>query len=184
MHFGTSPTGPGNAADATLGFDSLRYYAMTPPVPTFDAMSFDFDRDTARIRETSKQNDADATYLSTFAGHGKLLMYHGLSDQGLSPLDTAAWYDRMAASTGGPTQDWARLYMIPGMTHCGGGKATDDFDMLAAIQAWVEDGKAPDRIIATGKTLPGVSRPLCPYPKVARYQGGDAASETSFICKE
>jgi feruloyl esterase len=184
MHFGTSAEGLGNAADATLGFDSLRYYAMTPPEPSYDPMRFDFDRDTARIRETSKLNDADAAFLSTFAAHGKLLMYHGLSDQGLSPLDTAAWYDRLAGSTGGRTQDWARLFLIPGMTHCSGGKATDEFDMLSAIQAWVEDGKAPDRIIAIGKAFSGVSRPLCPYPKVARYRGGDPTSETSFTCKE
>jgi feruloyl esterase len=184
MHFGTSAQGLGNAADATLGFESLRYYALTPPDPSFDPMTFDFDRDAARIRETSKLNDADATYLSTFAGRGKLLIYHGLSDQGLSPLDTAAWYDRLATSTGGRTQDWARLYLIPGMTHCSGGKATDDFDMLSAIQAWVEEGKAPDRIVATGKSFPGVTRPLCPYPKVARYQGGDPSSEKSFTCKE
>ncbi|HEY5409800.1 MAG TPA: tannase/feruloyl esterase family alpha/beta hydrolase [Caulobacteraceae bacterium] len=184
MHFGTSPTGVLSAADATLGFDSLRGYAMTPPDPSFDVMRFDFDRDSARVRETSKLNDADATFLTTFAHRGKLLLYHGLSDQGLSPLDTIAWYDRLASSTGGNTQDWARLYLVPGMTHCAGGSATDEFDVLAALQAWVERDEAPDRIVARGKTFPGVTRPLCPYPKVARYQGGDPASEKSFICKE
>jgi feruloyl esterase len=184
MHFGTLATGGSNAADATLGFDSLRYYAMTPPDPSFDPMRFDFDRDTARVLQTSKQNDADATYLTTFAGRGKLLIYHGLSDQGLSPLDTVAWYDRLAASTGGRTQDWARLYLVPGMTHCAGGEATDEFDVLQAIQAWVERGEAPEQIIARGKAFPGVTRPLCPYPKVARYQGGDPASDKSFVCRE
>ena len=183
MHFGTSPTGVSNAADATLGFDSLRAYAMTPPDPSFDSMRFDFDRDIARVRETSKQNDADATFLTTFAQRGKLLLYHGLSDQGLSPLDTVAWYDRLASSTGGRTQDWARLYLVPGMTHCAGGTATDEFDVLAVIRDWVERGDAPDRIVAKGKSFPGVTRPLCPYPKVARYQGGDPASDESFICK-
>ena len=183
MHFGSSPTGALNAADATLGFDSLRYYSMTPPDPGFDPMRFDFDRDTARVRETSKLNDADAAFLTTFAHRGKLLLYHGLSDQGLSPLDTVAWYDRLAPETGGATQDWARLYLVPGMTHCAGGKATDEFDVLTAIQAWVEGGQAPDRIVARGKAFPGVTRPLCPYPKVARYEGGDPASEKSFVCK-
>ena len=183
MHFGTSPNGVMNAADATLGFDSLRYYAMTPPDPDFNVMKFDFDHDTARIHETSKINDADATYLETFAHHGKLILYHGLSDQGLSPLDTVAWYDKLKASTGGTTQDWARLFLVPGMTHCSGGKATDRFDMLTAIQNWVEKGQAPDRVIARGKSFPGVSRPLCPYPKVARYVGGDPKSEQSFDCR-
>jgi len=183
MHFGTSPDGVMNAADATLGFDSLRYYAMTPPAPDFDVMKFDFDRDTARIHETSKINDADATYLETFAHHGKIILYHGLSDQGLSPLDTAAWYDKLKTSTGGTTQDWARLFMIPGMTHCSGGKSTDQFDMLTAIQDWVEKGKAPERVIAHGQSFPGVTRPLCPYPTVARYIGGDPDSEKSFECR-
>src|SRR5689334_7199956 len=183
MHFGTSPTAANNSADALLGFGSLKYYAMTPPDPQFDPMHFDFDRDTARIIETSKLNDADAAFLQSFASHGKLILYHGMSDQGLSPLDTAAWYDRLQSTTGGRpsgqrgnlqrgrTQDWARLFLVPGMTHCGGGPATDEFDMLTAIQSWVEEGHAPDRIVARGKTFPGVTRPLCPYPQIARYTG-------------
>jgi feruloyl esterase len=183
MHFGNSPTGVSDSADAVLGAETLRYYALTPPDPSFDPMRFDFDKDAARVRETSKQNDADATYLTTFAKHGKLLLYHGLSDQGLSPLDTIAWYDKLASSTGGKTQDWARLFLVPGMTHCAGGRATDEFDMLAALQAWVEHGQAPDRIVARGKSFPGVTRPLCPYPQVARYEGGDPTSEKSFACR-
>ncbi|MEO6377652.1 MAG: tannase/feruloyl esterase family alpha/beta hydrolase [Caulobacteraceae bacterium] len=182
MHFGSSPDGKSNAADATLGFDSLRYYAMTPPDPSYDPMIFDFDKDQWRIRETSKQNDADATFLPTFAKRGKLILYHGLSDQGLSPLDTAAWYDQLGPANGGDVHGWARLFLVPGMTHCAGGKATDDFDALGAIEGWVERGQAPDRIVARGEAFPGVTRPLCPYPAVARYQGGDAADERSFRC--
>jgi hypothetical protein len=182
MHFGTSPTAETNSADATLGFGSLRYYTLTPPDPEFDPMHFDFDRDTARVLETAKLNDADAAYLRGFAGHGKLILYHGLSDQGLSPLDTAAWYGRLQSSTGGHTEDWARLFLVPGMTHCAGGPATDEFDMLTSIQAWVEEGRAPDRIVAKGKSFPGVTRPLCPYPQIARYTGSDPNSEKSFTC--
>jgi hypothetical protein len=184
MHFGTSPTGVLNSADATLGFGSLRYYGMTPPDPAFDPMKFDFDRDPQRLLETAKINDADSTYLESFARHGKLILYHGISDQGLSPLDTAAWYDRVQAANGGHAQDWARLFLVPGMTHCNGGPATDEFDMLTAIERWVEEGRAPDRIIARGKTFPGITRPLCPYPAVARYKGGDPKSEKSFACEE
>ena len=184
MHFGTSASGALNSADATLGFDSLRYFSMTPPDPSFDPMKFDFDRDPARVLETAKLEDADSVYLESFARHGKLILYHGLSDQGLSPLDTAAWYDRLQAANGGRVEDWARLFLIPGMTHCSGGPATDQFDMLAAIESWVEDGHAPDRIIARGKSFPGVTRPLCPYPTVARYTGGDPKSERSFSCKD
>ncbi len=184
MHFGTSPNGVLNSADATLGFDSLRYLTMTPPDPPFDAMKFNFDRDPQRLTETAQITDADAVYLESFARHGKLILYHGLSDQGLSPLATAGWYDRLQSANGGYLEDWARLFLVPGMTHCGGGPATDEFDMLAAIQGWVEEGRAPERIVARGKSFPGVTRPLCPYPTVARYKGGDPKSERSFACEK
>jgi hypothetical protein len=184
MHFGTAPTAQTNSADATLGFDSLRYYSMTPPEPGFDPMKFDFDRDPARLAETAKINDADAVYLESFARHGKLILFHGLSDQGLSPLDTVAWYERAQTQNAGPIQDWARLFLVPGMTHCAGGPATDRFDMLTALDDWVEHGRAPDRIVAAGKSFPGQTRPLCSYPRIARYTGGDPKSEASFACKD
>ncbi|MGH8258395.1 MAG: tannase/feruloyl esterase family alpha/beta hydrolase [Steroidobacteraceae bacterium] len=183
MHFGTSPNGVLNSADAVLGFASLRYFSMTPPDPAFDAMKFDFDRDPQRLLETATISDENAVYLASFEHHGKLILYHGLSDQGLSPLATAAWYDRLQTANGGRVQDWARLFLVPGMTHCGGGPATDQFDMLTAIQKWVEQGRAPDRIIARGKSFPGVTRPLCPYPTIARYKGGDPQSAKSFACE-
>jgi hypothetical protein len=183
MHFGTSTTAQTNSADATLGFDSLRYYSLTPPDPGFDAMKFDFDRDPPRLAETAKINDSDAVYLESFAQHGKLILYHGLSDQGLSPLDTAAWYDRAQTQSASPITNWARLFLIPGMTHCAGGPSTDRFDMLTAIDDWVEHGRPPERIIATGKTFPDQTRPLCPYPAIARYIGGDPKSASSFACK-
>lgn len=183
MHFGTSSDGTPNSADATLGFDTLRYLAFTPPDPGFDVFRFDFDKDVARTAESSKLIDADAVNLTTFARHAKLILYHGLSDQGLSPLDTLSWYERLAPSRRGAVEDWARLFLVPGMTHCAGGPATDQFDMLAAIVAWVEQGQAPERIVARGDTFPGQSRPLCPYPNVARYAGGDTHRAESFVCR-
>jgi feruloyl esterase len=69
------------------------------------------------------------------------------------------------------------------MAHCGGGQSTDEFDLLTAIQLWVEEDQAPDLITATGKAFPGVSRPLCPYPLVARYDGGDPSRAESFSCR-
>ena len=184
MHFGTSPTAQTNSADATLGFDSLRYYSMTPPDPAFDPLKFDFDRDPARLAQTAKINDADADYLQSFARHGKLILYHGLSDQGLSPLDTVNWYEGARSQNSGTISDWARLFLVPGMTHCAGGPSTDHFDMLTAIEEWVEHGHAPERIVATGKAFPGQSRPLCAYPRIARYRGGETRSESSFICQD
>jgi feruloyl esterase len=69
------------------------------------------------------------------------------------------------------------------MLHCAGGQATDRFDMLDAIQQWVEHGRAPDKVIASGSAFPGRTRPLCPYPAVARYDGGDPESAASFSCR-
>jgi feruloyl esterase len=69
------------------------------------------------------------------------------------------------------------------MLHCAGGQATDRFDMLTAIQSWVEKGEAPDRVVATGNAFPGRTRPLCPYPQVARYTGGNPEDAASFACR-
>jgi hypothetical protein len=80
-------------------------------------------------------------------------------------------------------QSWARLFLVPGMTHCGGGQSTDQFDMLTAIQQWVEQGQAPDRVVASGRAFPGKTRPLCPYPKVARFDGGNPDKQESFSCR-
>jgi pimeloyl-ACP methyl ester carboxylesterase len=181
MHLGTPTSEPANA---TLGRDTLREFSMTPPDPTFDPRKFDFDRDLARTDETASINDAVATLLSTFAGHGgKMIVYHGLSDQAMATGALTAWYERLTPRSAAGPQDYARLFLIPGMTHCGGGQATDQFDMLSAIQDWVEKGQPPDRVVAIGKALPGVTRPLCPFPKVARYDRGDVNDERSFSCR-
>ena len=107
-------------------------------------------------------------YLPSFAQHRKLILYHGLSDQGLSPLDTVAWYERAEAHNTRPIGEWARLFLVPGMTHCAGGPATDRFDMLTAIDAWVEHGQAPERIIGTGGGDLGRGMTLYPRPRRGR----------------
>ena len=133
--------------------------------------------------------DSTATMLSTFVGHGgKLLFYHGLSDPWFSPLDTVRYYEKMAHDTPakGPVTTWSRLYLSPGMGHCGGGSAAlDDFDLLGPIVDWVEKGQAPEAVVATGKAFPGRSRPLCPYPEYAQYKGqGDPNDAANFACRE
>lgn len=181
MHLGSAGRVPANA---TLGVDVLRNFVLTPPDPDFDPLRFDFDRDMARTAETAAINDANGTQHSTFAGRGaKLIVYHGLSDQAMSTGSLVNWYERLTPRDASGAQGWARLFLVPGMTHCGGGQSTDQFDMLAAIQGWVEQGRAPDRVIATGRAFPGKSRPLCPYPQVARYQGGNPDDAASFACR-
>jgi feruloyl esterase len=181
MHLGNNG---GTPANATLGGDVLRNYVLTPADPAFDPLRFDFDRDLWRTAETAAINDANGTQHSTFAGRGgKMIVYHGLSDQAMSTGTLVNWYEKLTPRDAVGAQSWARLFLVPGMTHCGGGQATDQFDMLSAIQAWVEEGRAPDRVLATGSALPGKSRPLCPYPQVARYNGGDQNDASSFSCR-
>jgi hypothetical protein len=181
MHLGTATDPPANA---WLGRDTLRLFAMTPPNPDFDPLRFDFDHDMNSIAETGALNDAVATLHSTFAGHGgKMIVYHGLSDQAMWAGALTQWYERLTPRDSQGPQSWARLFLVPGMTHCGGGQSTDEFDMLTAIQQWVEQGLAPDRVVASGKAFPGKTRPLCPYPKVARYDGGNANDQKSFSCR-
>lgn len=181
MHFGNGDNPPGNAG---LGRDTMANYILTPMQPDLDPLAFDFDRDMQRTLETAAINDAVSTLHSTFAGRGsKLIVYHGLSDQGMFAGPILEWYGKLTPRSEQGPQDWARLFMIPGMTHCGGGQSTDQFDMLTAIQQWVEEDKAPDLVTATGRAFPGVSRPLCPYPLVARYDSGDPARAESFSCR-
>ncbi len=132
--------------------------------------------------------DTTWTNLSAFASHGgKLIFFHGLSDPVFSPYDTLRYYNEMAKDNGGAdqVQGWSRVFLVPGMNHCAGGPALDRFDALGAVVKWVEQGEAPDAIIATGKHFPGVSRPLCAYPKHAQYKGsGDAQDAANFVCAD
>ena len=181
MHLGTATNPPANAS---LGRDTLRLFSMTPANPDFDPLRFDFDHDMDTLTETAAINDAVATLHTSFAGHGgKMIVYHGLSDQAMWAGALTQWYEHLTPRDSRGPQSWARLFLVPGMTHCGGGQSTDQFDMLAAIQQWVEQGKEPDRVVASGKAFPGKTRPLCPYPKVARFDGGNADDEQSFSCR-
>jgi feruloyl esterase len=149
--------------DATLGAGQLRFYQLTPPATDYDPLGrYDLAEILQRVRFTAAMGDADSPYLSTFASRGKMIVYSGLSDQGMAFPVIAEWYERMVAATGEKARDAVRLFAVPGMLHCGGGEATDQFEMLDAIMDWVEQGRAPDRIAATSKTFAGISRPFVP----------------------
>lgn len=133
--------------------------------------------------------DTTWTNLSGFSAHGgKLLFYHGMSDQAFSAMDTLDYYQHMAKANGGmdKVQNWSRIFLVPGMYHCRGGQfALDNFDLLTALVDWVEKGTPPDSVVATGKAFPGRSRPLCAYPKYAHYTGqGDTEDAKNFECRE
>ena len=141
----------------------------------------------------------DETNLKTMRSRGaKLMVFHGVADGVFSPADTVKWYEGLEAGTAAKTDEYARLYMVPGMNHCSGGPATDQFDMLDSLVNWVEKAKAPEQVIAKARGAganvvnaevpatwnPARTRPLCSYPKVAQYNGtGDIESASSFTCK-
>lgn len=183
---GTAQTGRSNALNALLASGSLGYYFMTPPQPQIDMEQIDFDTIAAQVAETGALNDAVSTQLSSFtAHHGKLLVFHGNSDPVFSANDVRDWWQQLDATNGGAEtlSASARLFLVPGMNHCGGGPALDDFDPLTAIENWVERGKAPETLLARGKSFPGRARSLCPYPQEAHYNGtGDVNAPTSFHC--
>ena len=125
-----------------------------------------------------------------------MILYHGWSDPLVTPQPTVEFYEVLAKKSGGmaATQKFARLFMVPGMDHCGIGTegpgiSDTGIDPLTALEQWVEEGKAPNELIATKTTATGGQtlwkRPVCAYPKVARYKGsGDAADAASFTCAE
>jgi hypothetical protein len=130
------------------------------------------------------------TDLTAFRSRGgKLIVWGGTADATSSFHDTSRWYDAMSESMGPRTTDFARLFAVPGMAHCGGGVSTDRFDLLDAAVKWVEGGVAPDRIEASASNpaqfgAPQRTRPLCPYPQFAQYIGsGDINSAVNFSCR-
>jgi hypothetical protein len=157
--------------------------------PTKDT---EMDVDREYIEKTDGIEAAGDTFkwtnLDTFSGNGgKLIFYHGVSDPWFSVLDTVDYYKRLVRDNGGNenVSKWSRLFLVPGMGHCSGGEKTvDTFDILGAITDWVEKGIAPDKIIATGKAFPGLSRPLCPYPEYPYYTGkGDSKKAENYECR-
>jgi hypothetical protein len=114
------------------------------------------------------------------------MMIHGISDPFFSAYDTARYYERVVRDNGGldKTMPWVRYFEIPGMNHCGGGPALEDFDPLTALVEWTEKNQAPEHMLANGKQFPGVSRPLCAYPSYPHYRGsGSRDDAANFECK-
>ena len=187
LKLGTSETATPNSADVTLMFSGLKGFFFTPPDPQFDPTKFNFDTDPARLNDTSVLQDSLLTFLSTFSARGsKLMLIHGMSDPFFSAYDTARYYERVVRDNGGldKTMSWVRYFEVPGMNHCGGGPALEDFDSLTALVEWTEKDQAPEHMVAKGKSFPGVSRPVCAYPAFPHYRGtGSADDSANFDCK-
>lgn len=171
-----------------IGLDHFRYVVFQDP--NWDYRTFDFDSDWARTGTVDNGTiNAMDPNLKAFFGHGgKLIQYHGWSDPQISSKSSINYYKSVLDAVGGASkaQDSYRLFMVPGMAHCGGGEGPNVFDMVTALEQWVENGKAPDQIIASrvrdGKVER--TRPLCPYPQVAQYKGTGSTDEAAnFVCK-
>ena len=153
--------------------------------PATTAMDVDVEKEA--LAGTQPLVDSMSTNLTTFSQHhGKLIFYHGDSDPWFSPLDTFGYYKDMAQANGGldAVSKWSQFYFVPGMGHCGGGQALDQFDLLTPLVNWTEKGTVPVSATATGKSFPGRSRPLCPYPNHAQYKGsGNTEDASNFECR-
>jgi feruloyl esterase len=158
--------------------------------PNWDWKTFDFDKDVAKGDQPENliMNATNPDMQKFFARGGKVIMYHGWSDSLVPPPNTIKYYDQVVARLGGAAKatDHVRLFMAPGMGHCNGGEGPDTFDKVTALENWVERGTAPARLEASHSTNGRVdrTRPLCPYPQVARYTGtGSIDDAANFICK-
>jgi feruloyl esterase len=180
------PTPTAKPADFNLAEGTMRYLVHVPPKPEWDYRTFDFDRDVGLLRTWGRKANADNPDLSRFRRKGgKLIMTYGWADSILQPLMGVHYYEKAAARNGPRTPEFLRLYMVPGMTHCAGGVGTDRFDAMTALIDWVEKGKAPESLRASRvvENREVRSRPLCPYPQVARHTGQGSIDEAiSFRC--
>ena len=151
--------------------------------PKFDIMTFDPDRDMKALRsgialEVHQENPDISAFVKR---GGKLLLWHGFNDPGPSPLSTIAYLEAVQKRVPASSES-VKLFLAPGVLHCGGGSGPDRFDSLTAMEQWVEKGKAPTSMIATKANSP-VARPLCAYPQVAKYKGtGDTNDAANFTC--
>uniref|UniRef100_UPI00356AD60D tannase/feruloyl esterase family alpha/beta hydrolase n=1 Tax=Hydrogenophaga sp. TaxID=1904254 RepID=UPI00356AD60D len=212
-----SPVGSGVAFwefFAALNLDAGATGIIFNPSPanpsSFNALNFALTTDIDAL--AAAMNATSATYTESAMGFmtppkptqmtglrnrgGKIMVYHGVSDPIFSVNDSETWFKGVQTGTG---DNFARFYQVPGMGHCSGGPATDQFDMLTPLVNWVEKGQAPSDIVATARGAgnaggvnsdlpsawaPDRTRPLCAYPKVARYKGsGSLEVASSFVCQ-
>jgi feruloyl esterase len=188
IHVGDTPGSP---------FGVSQFRSMVFEDATWDPNRFDFDRDLAfaqaKLAASLERSNPDLRAYRSL-GH-KVLHVHGWSDPATTPQASIAYYETVKAvlatdaatrgATAADPQDFYRLFMAPGMYHCGGGPGTDTFDGLGALVRWVEQGQAPDRITAAHLSdgRQDKTRPLCPFPQVARYLGSGSSNDAdSFVC--
>jgi len=184
LGWGVQALGPEPSANI---YDQYRYVAFKDPNWDWKTFNFDSDLERSDTPENLIMNGTDPNMKPFFSHGGKLLMYHGWSDPNVPTLNTIKYYKAVVENLGGASKASSnvRLFLEPGMGHCGGGEGPNVFDKMAALEQWVEHGKAPDTMIASHSTDGKVdrTRPLCPYPQVAKYKGTGSIDEAAnFAC--
>ncbi|MEJ8812806.1 tannase/feruloyl esterase family alpha/beta hydrolase [Variovorax ureilyticus] len=177
---------PGETRQSAYAQTFLRYFADQPASrPDADWRTFNLDEGYRSTSFMSQMLDARNPDLGAFkARGGKMITYHGWADPALNPMMTIGYYEEAGRATV-KLDDSYRLFMAPGMQHCGNGNAPNVLDAVTAVIDWVEAGRAPASLIAVQQRPDGSerSRPLCPYPQSAQYVGGDADKAASFACR-
>jgi len=170
-----------------IATDLFRYVVFQDPNWDYKTLNFDSHMDLTAKLAGAHIDALDSNLKPFFDRGGKIIQYHGWSDPQIAAGSSVNYYksvvDRLGADA---VMRSHRLFMVPGMAHCGGGDGTSTFDMLTALEEWVEKGKAPDQIIASRVVSGKVerTRPLCPYPQVATYKGsGSTDDAANFTCK-
>jgi Tannase and feruloyl esterase len=200
---GADPSQPFTDQSAVGAVGFFKYFVFDDP--NWNFLKWNYDKDMAFTdKKLAAEINATNPDLKAFQSHGgKLLLYHGWTDPGASPLETLDYYEDMVAALSGTpaempgretsgfvrsiqsTEDFARLFMVPGMDHCGGGPGPNVFDAFGSLVTWVEKGQAPRKIVAAhiNKGTTTFTRPLCPYPMTAHYTGHGSQNEAgNFVC--
>ena len=195
MAFGSEPFWPNRDPSSPFPIPVSYYKWLVFSDPNWDWKTFDMSKPSdyqayqkAEARFAPIINATNPDLREFRKRGGKLIQWHGWSDQLIAAQNSINYYESVLSLFGGNTtevQSFYRLFMAPGMTHCSGGPGPNTFDMQAVLEEWVEKGKAPDQIMAT-RSIGGVvdrSRPLCPYPQVDIYKGkGDTNDAANFRC--
>ena len=188
-YFSPPTTGgyPPRFANLDLPGQYLKYFVDEKVREKGDALSFDFDRDPSTLDRARRIYDATSVDLRAFkARGGKLLVWHGWADGSIMATSSIGYYEAVMQFMRGrkQTEDFFRLFLVPGVHHGGGGPGLTEFDALTALENWVEKGRAPDKLIACRSSKSAIERcrPVFPYPVLARYSGkGDPKQAESFV---
>ena len=168
-----------------LADDHFKYIVFENPGWDFRTLNFDRDFAAAMAKDNGVLSATDPDLGPFFKRGSKLIQYHGWTDQQVMPENSIDYFEEVRAKVGAAADSSYRLFMAPGMNHCGGGDGPNRFDMVTALEQWREQGKPPDQILALHERDGKVdrTRPLCPYPQIAKYSGtGSTDDARNFTC--